>query len=42
MQDKCQHGQVSVLTGLAMRMQNSRFMRIMREYADMDENLIDI
>ena len=28
--------------GLAMRMWNMRFMRIMREYADADENLIHI
>ena len=28
--------------GLAMRMRNMQFMRIMREYADADENLIHI
>ena len=27
---------------LAMRMRNMRFMRIMREYVDADENLIHI
>ena len=30
------------ILGLAMRMRNMRFMRIMREYADADENLIYI